>query len=1425
MISFASAWDRDNCGQYDKNSKTMKIKNNCLLGIDWFAEDMADITLTDGVKYENTNGHLKTLVPAGDEVLFAEIYINSKQDFKEAIKGMKYYNRKDNMKELSRKIVYKKKVVTYEEQQPVYSQVCEDDLKNGYTNSTNKTITYTQICSKELTGYKDAEEVITWEDVNQKDFKVGGQTLGLFTKVEVGDHIEWIPEYLGIKVKEWATFQQSTAVGLESYYRMDNSDNVVLDKIIEKHLTNGGATKGVTGIINNGFDFEAGDSDYLTSSTWMNGKTITDMTTSIWFKQESDISYMKFFEFGGANDNRFSMQTDTGTGNTICIFEEVGGHDTASCGSTDITDGEWHMATMVYDGSNVVNLYLDGYNLEATDNSVGNPSDVGDALFIGSDTGTTSNYDGILDEFGIWSRLLTESEINELYNSGTGLQNPRNNNNWEDNNLDTGLISYYKLDGTTGAVIDEKGENNGVDYHTTRGVTGILETAFDFENSEADFVLLPDKTEYDNINDISFSFWVKPETTTQGHMLFRKRIPGGSTAYSIEWGAANKLRATFIADSGSSTIDSSSVVATGEWTMITLTYNNGDLNMYLNGVNDGFNSGGSGDLVDVAGDIALGCNLQGSTSCYAGSSHDGIIDEFGIWSIELNDTQIQGLFNYTSSLVYGSSGTPADPAPVVTLNSPDDTFNFTTDSVTFNIDATDNNEIANVSLYINSVLNETNTSQVNGTYIFPRSIIDGDHNWFIIATDNESQSTQSATRTFNVNTTPFIEFLTPPTLENYANVSQSYVPMKVNVSTALFQNITYSLRNINGTNFTQFFETETYDINFTGVADGHYHYDVTICTTTNQCNITETRHINHDVTAPVITITAPTGILDYIFVGDNETLNWTLTDDAGNLDSCWYEYNSVNTSVNCSLNTTSFVYIFEEDSLTFYSNDTFGNVGFNTTTWDYKVTEVSQTFSPETKAGTLEDYTLELVLGSGVDLTDASLKYNGETISTTITSDGQSRTVAVLDNEVILYEVNTNVTFYWDLTLADSTEINTSSNIQLVQAIFLDNCSVYTFELFNISLFDERTKGSITGDIELNFDLLNVPSYNVIDNIKLDLESVSTSMVCSDTNLTTDNLAYSLEMRYLSDGYEAELYHIQRSLIDDSPDVIDLFDLNSSHSTEFKITYQDDTFTFVEGAVVQLQRKYIAEDAYEVVEAPLTSREGTTVVHADLDSNKYRATIVKNGVVLDIFDNIVFNCESELTGECTLKLLGAVNPQNDILYDTQRDMAYTLPTLNTSTDVIEIEFIIPSGTPATMNFIMRQRDQFGNQTLCNKTLTSSAGSLECQFSRTIGDSYLDISIYKDGEIMAMSSYKIAEASGVDFLGNNYIIVVVLLLSMVGMALTSPEWTVLIAVVSLFLAGGLWLINGVDFVMGLGMLGWLFIAAIILIFKMSKQEDR
>jgi hypothetical protein len=100
-----------------------------------------------------------------------------------------------------------------------------------------------------------------------------------------------------------------------------------------------------------------------------------------------------------------------------------------------------------------------------------------------------------------------------------------------------------------------------------------------------------------------------------------------------------------------------------------------------------------------------------------------------------------------------------------------------------------------------------------------------------------------------------------------------------------------------------------------------------------------------------------------------------------------------------------------------------------------------------------------------------------------------------------------------------------------------------------------------------------------------------------------------------------------------------------------------------------------------------------------------------------------------------------------------------------------------------------------------------------------------MNITKDGVPQAKKAYVVEEDSGLAFLDNNFFIVFIFLLSIIGMAFTSPEWIIVNSVLTMFIAGALFLLNGVNFVVGLGGLMWLVVGAGILIMKIAKQEDK
>lgn len=84
--------------------------------------------------------------------------------------------------------------------------------------------------------------------------------------------------------------------------------------------------------------------------------------------------------------------------------------------------GWWHVAVTFSGNSNVsgIQFYLNGINVTKTTSGTtigGNCT--GDAIFFGTYQNLTNYYNGHLDEISIWNAELSNSEIDEIYNSGT----------------------------------------------------------------------------------------------------------------------------------------------------------------------------------------------------------------------------------------------------------------------------------------------------------------------------------------------------------------------------------------------------------------------------------------------------------------------------------------------------------------------------------------------------------------------------------------------------------------------------------------------------------------------------------------------------------------------------------------------------------------------------------------------------------------------------------------------------------------------------------------------------------------------------------------------------------------------------------------------------------------------------------------------
>jgi len=194
--------------------------------------------------------------------------------------------------------------------------------------------------------------------------------------------------------------------------------------------------------------------------------------------------------------------------------------------------------------------------------------------------------------------------------------------------------------------------------------------------------------------------------------------------------------------------------------------------------------------------------------------------------------------------------------------------------------------------------------------------------------------------------------------------------------------------------------------------------------------------------------------------GDSETinLNWTATDD--NIDYCWYNYEFANTTVTCSDNTTNIALSEGNHNVTFYVNDTAGNLDINPLTWIYRIFGNSESYNSSTFETESEYFIINVT--ANASLTSATLVYNGIVHSST-------KTGTVFNSEVFdIPSTEGFIPFYWNFTYG-SEFISSITHNQTVNATWLGLCNdTIPYTYVNFTFLDEETLLNLNGSFDVS---------------------------------------------------------------------------------------------------------------------------------------------------------------------------------------------------------------------------------------------------------------------------------------------------------------------------------------------------------------------
>ncbi|KKN04646.1 hypothetical protein LCGC14_1095320 [marine sediment metagenome] len=825
--------------------------------------------------------------------------------------------------------------------------------------------------------------------------------------------------------------------------------------------------------------------------------------------------------------------------------------------------------------------------------------------------------------------------------------------------LNIGLISFYKLNETTGSVIDSAGPNNGTNVGATRGVVGIINNSFNFTATNQDSVNLSNGTDFnfDGITDpMSISLWVNFESFVAVNTFISKE-EDGSPFIGWEYGHdGSNIFFAFVRDGTESiTVRKTITLNTGQFYHMVIVYpgtgDANDVNIFINGTNQ---TGLSIIQNNLVSSVENSINTLIGARDKVLNPFDGRIDEIGIWNRSLTQAEVTQLYNNGDGITFSTEGV------VTILNNP-----------------------------------ANDTAQTSNLVEF---------NWTIT-----------------------------PLLLNTTNWTFSIF---FNNGTLLLQEINTS---INTNESITVLHNET-------IASGNYIWNVESCAVDGVeiCAFSENRTFAIDSEAPVITIINPTGNEGLNFIGGNQNLNWTVTD--ANLDTCWFDYNGTNITVTCSANSTTFILEIDNLNLTFYANDTAGQESNVFRSWIYNVLQNNITFNSSSVIGKLETYNLNITFDSSLFTPNVFLIYNGTETTATTSQSGDTRVYSA--SRITPFNgIDTNYTFHFRVEDVNGTS-NSTFNNQTVITFNISSCGgLFTNEVFTFTLLDEEFQTSI-GNTTSNF------AFNLFSK-----DRTASLINSSGTNLSNvwsicvngpipESVEYSADVtiQYEAVGFAKEFYNIVNSTLSNTTGVqlVNLFDLNLTDSTEFRFTFTGGDGFPVEDALVFLNRKYIEDDNFQVVELPQTDSEGQTTLHMVQNEVIYNIIVMKGGVTLGVFNNLVAFCNDPTIGDCEIILSGADSTTKSFDYDDFIGITFSQPSFDNTTRVVSFSFATIDGTQKDVEMIVTRANVFGNTSVCSDSLTASSGTLLCTVTSNINDSSLIISVLVDVTQIATLNIKIED---------------------------------------------------------------------------------
>ena len=419
--------------------------------------------------------------------------------------------------------------------------------------------------------------------------------------------------------------------------------------------------------------------------------------------------------------------------------------------------------------------------------------------------------------------------------------------------------------------------------------------------------------------------------------------------------------------------------------------------------------------------------------------------------------------------------------------------------------------------------------------------------------------------------------------------------------------------------------------------------------------------------------------------------------------------------------------------------------------------------------------------------------------------------------------LNGTVQFYWNLTINSGT-IQPRVFTQSITGMNIDGCTVGKLVVLNLTNYDQDTLTKLTNNNFFNV-LVRIGDNQLTSYLQFasNFTNATHATVCLDSAVGS-----SLRMDYTvqwnkNNSYRTQYYNVQNQTLTNSSfwnNNISLYNILTANSQIFQINIRDSAYTALPNVVVKIDRQYLSTGTYLTAEAPVTDVLGSTIGNLILNNQIYNIYVIKNGLVLGSFINQQPYCNVLLT-DCVINYnlpvssIDAIDINNVVYY----------PSYNDSNRRYTLDFYTLDALPAAVTLNGIYEDFGTTTTVCTDSSTISVGTLTCTVPSGYENKTINFEVLKSQQKVFTDTISVGyQKAGLP--NTRYLIAGLLVLVFVIMAAsTGSVSTIIMFIIGLFTAGGLYLYDTQSIIGAGSMIAWIIVAGFILIVKITRGGAR